>query len=413
VRLRRVISSLAAVVLGSGLFLGAEIGPANVASAKSAKTVPESGENPVINNVVITGTAGDYTLTVQGSGFGSSPVVSSSSGYSSVTTPYLGDVNNFRIGDNAELGHGEWGFESTGGFDANVLLYESWSDTQIVVSNFGGAPGDALIVAVWNSVSMNGAVWGGNDPSSSSSPHISSVTISGTGEQIQILVQGTGFGSAPAGLPYTGDLNDFFFWDARSHCGAGSSLYSSGGSYFGDRNPDSVPLSYTEWTNTEIEITELAGSYDVPCGVNEPGDPVAVAVWNSSATSDTGPQTAWGGFLPNLFEPRYHSPAIFLATTHQSFSFAVLASGNPAPNIADTATRITEKGKLPAGILFKADGNGMAILHGTPSTRSTRTYKITFDATNFAGSVLQEFRLTVDGSQRSGRIERTVDRTGH
>ena len=68
-------------------------------------------QRPQINSVHFSGSPGNYTLTIKGSGSGS-PVVS---------LPFTGDVSNFRIGDAAQVGHGEWGY--TG--DLNMLISAS------------------------------------------------------------------------------------------------------------------------------------------------------------------------------------------------------------------------------------------------------------------------------------------------
>jgi len=59
---------------------------------------------PQITHVEFSGSSGNYTVTTNGSGFGRAEV----------SLPYTGDVSNFRIGDNAELGHGEWGYSGDG-----------------------------------------------------------------------------------------------------------------------------------------------------------------------------------------------------------------------------------------------------------------------------------------------------------
>src|SRR5208282_6176972 len=111
---------------------------------------PVLAQTPQINSVQFSGAAGNYTLTLSGTNFGNP----------AVTLPHTGDVSNFRIGDNTELGHGEWGY--TG--DANGLTYSSWSNTAIVVSKFGGQPCDSITIALWNEASQAGGTWGGNVP---------------------------------------------------------------------------------------------------------------------------------------------------------------------------------------------------------------------------------------------------------
>lgn len=240
-------------------------------------------QTPQINAVQFTGSAGNYSFTLYGSGFGSP----------TVAVPFRGDVANFRIADSAQVGHGEWGY--TG--DANFLTYESWSDSAIAVSGFGGQPCDAVTIAVWNAASHNAGTWGGNVPCSVSPPQITSVQLSGTGAGLQIIVHGTGFGPAPSNMPAAGtagDMNYFWFLDFRSHCGASSSLFEAGFERWGG-TPDPVTLHYESWSNDQIIVSGFGGMYGTGCAVYETGDPIAIVVYNSQDTVDTEAQTAWGG----------------------------------------------------------------------------------------------------------------------
>lgn len=228
---------------------------------------------PTIGSVQWTGSAGNYTLIVSGSGFGSA----------TVPLAFTGDVSNFAISDRSQ--QAEWGY--TG--DANLLTFLYWSDSTIAVSGFGGQPGDAVVISLWNSISQAGVTWGGNVPTTATTPQITSVQLSGTGQDLQIVVQGSGFGPAPSTLPAAGsfaDLNYFRFWDFRSHCGAVSSLFEAG---FGS---DSVTLGYQSWSDSQIVISGFGGTYGQGCATYQSGDPVAIAVWN---TADASLQTAWGG----------------------------------------------------------------------------------------------------------------------
>jgi hypothetical protein len=258
---------------------GAAVSLLIVLAAKSAPA-----QTPQINVVQFSGSAGNYTVTLKGSGFGG-PTVS---------LPYTGDVSNFRIGDNAQVGHGEWGY--TG--DANVLTYRSWSDATVVLSGFGGNPCDSVGIALWNKTSGRAGTWGGNVPCTVSTPQITSVELSGTGAALQIVVHGSGFGSAPATMPppgSAGDLNYFWLIDFASHCGASSSRFEAGFKGWGINSPDSVTLYYESWSDDQIVISGFGGAYGSGCATYEAGDPITIAVYNSADTSDTGAQTAWGG----------------------------------------------------------------------------------------------------------------------
>jgi serine/threonine-protein kinase len=238
----------------------------------TAKSPDAAG--PRIASVRFSESAGGYALTIAGSGFGS-PTVSS---------PYTGGVPNFRIGDATQAA--EWGYRR----GRNHLTFTSWSDSVVAVSGFGGQPGDAVIVVLWNAASGTAATWGGNVPTTAVTPRIASVRISGTGPNVRIVVQGSGFGPAPATMPAegsSGNLKYFHFLDFRSHCGGKAWLFDAG------FRGDSVTLGYRSWSNSQIVISGFGGTYGEGCAVYQPGDPIAIAVWNT--TDGKGPATAWGG----------------------------------------------------------------------------------------------------------------------
>jgi len=256
-----------------------------VCAAPSVADAACTGCRPLIHSVSFSGSPGNYTVSVHGHGLGGS----------TVALPFSGDVSNFRIGDNAQLGRGEWGYAG----DSRALHYMVWSPSEVVVSGLGANAGDALVIALWNAVTGRGVTWGGNvPPGTSDTPTISSVGFSslGTPADLRIVVKGDSFGPAPTRLPFVGDLNSFYFWDGRAHCGS-SSAFTAGGKYFGDAPTDTVTLRYQSWTNTKIVINGFSGSYGSACNDLRTGDPVAVSVWNTADRSETGPQTAKRGLI--------------------------------------------------------------------------------------------------------------------
>lgn len=253
----------------------------NAVAAAMLSIASMANGNPEITGVQFSGSPGDCTLTITGSGFGTLPGL-----------PFAGDSSYFRIADAAQLGFGEWGY--TG--DAKSLTYESWSDTQIQMSGFGGQPGDAIAMAVWNPDTGLGATWGGNVPGGTGTPQVTSVTFSGSGQDLQIDIRGSGFGNAPVAMPFTGDLDYLGFGDFRTHCGDGSALFGAGFGGWGVVSASSVTLNFQSWSDNEIVIDGFAGSYGEGCATLQDGDPVVINVWNTSDTDFTGPQTAWGGF---------------------------------------------------------------------------------------------------------------------
>jgi hypothetical protein len=317
-----------------------------------ANFLPSSSCNPQITSVGISGSSGNYTVTVNGSGFGIPPS----------TFPFTGDSAYFRIADAAQIGYGEWGY--TG--DGNMLTYQSWSDTQIQVSGFGGHPGDAIIVGVWNPVTGAGMAWGGNVPGGSGTPQITSVTFSGNGTNLQIYIAGTGFGSAPTNMPFAGDLNQFIFGDSRTHSGGGSALFEAGGALWGQRSPDAVTLIYQSWSDSQIVIGGFAGAYGQGAATYQASDPVTIEIWNTSDTDQTGPQTAWGGIIipRSSFSVNPQITGVVFSGSPGNYTVTVNGSGfgnlqSALPFTGDTSNfRIADAAQLGYGEWgYTGDGN--------------------------------------------------------
>jgi hypothetical protein len=277
--------------------------------------VPQQVAKVDIDSVRFSGGPGDYTLSIEGHGFGTSVV----------SLPFRGDVPNFRIGDKAKAC--EWGY--TG--DGYGLNYLFWSDTNVVVSGFGGQPGDAIIVAVWNADSGAGATWGGKVPGGALTPRIRWVRLSGGGRDLHIIVRGEGFGPPPADLPPSGSPGHsryFSFQDFHGHCGFASSLFSAGGRGWDTAKLDAVGLIFESWSDTDIVISGFGDGYGAGCATYEAGDPVAVALWTSASIDRGGRQTAWGG--------TGDAPEVSLGQTVDEV-FAIL--GEP-DQIVDLGTRV-------------------------------------------------------------------------
>jgi hypothetical protein len=280
-RHRRATAALSATivaVLATLLLLSSSVG----ATTSSASATISS--SPVISHVGLRwGAGGNVTVTIQGTGFGQSPV----------PVPYYGNSLYLVIVDSAQLGYSNYGF----GQDGNVLFYQEWSPSRIVVSSFFPSPGDAFEITVWSTATATGMSAAGNvPPRIANEPSIRNVDFSGSGRHLHITITGSDFGAAPHALPFTGDLNFFSFTDSRIHFETNPSLFGAGGSYFG-LGSNAVTLVYTSWTDTKIVISGFAGAYSHHGWVVEKGDPVNFVVWNTGDTSFTGLQTAWGGLI--------------------------------------------------------------------------------------------------------------------
>jgi hypothetical protein len=243
-----------------------------------------AGTGPQIVNVDLV----SRDMIISGWGFGNMARMPSSG-----MSPYLSIVDYQLI----EFGpYDEWGY--TG--DYYTLRYISWTDTQIELSGFPASPGDAVTIALWNPATGAGATWGGNVPGGSGMPQISSVTFAGSGTNMQVCILGSGFGGAPTNLPFTGVLNQFIFQDHFTHS-PGPGSFEAGATDWGYNTPDSVTLNYQSWTDGQITLNGFGGAYGQ--GINntlQNGDPVTIVIWNTTDADQTGPQTAWAGFVSAL-----------------------------------------------------------------------------------------------------------------
>ena len=115
--------------------------------------------------------------------------------------------------------------------------------------------------------------------------------------------------------------------------------------------------------------------------------PVTIKATNSSGSTATLSLTIT---VQAATGPAITSGAAAYFTVGQAGAFAVTATGAPTP-------AITETGALPAGLTFTDEGNGTALLQGTP-TGTGGTTNLTMTATNASGTTTQQFSLIVDAA---------------
>ena len=127
-----------------------------------------------------------------------------------------------------------------------------------------------------------------------------------------------------------------------------------------------------------------------------------------SGTPDSGSDdsytftvTASNGVLPSATQT-------FLLTVTQAPAFTTPANATftvATPGIFNVETRanpvaaLTKTGSLPGGVSFSDDGDGTAMLEGTPAAGSAGSYSITITAANgITPNATQTFALTIEGS---------------
>lgn len=129
------------------------------------------------------------------------------------------------------------------------------------------------------------------------------------------------------------------------------------------------------------------------------GYPGAMGDWFSAAKhGEIESFHAWSYANPGPAEPPSPQNSLTIssaaATTFdvaQASTFEVTTTGLPAPSLE-------ESGALPGGITFNDNGNGTAVLAGTPTNGTQGSWPLIITATNTSGSVSQSFGLTVVGT---------------
>jgi hypothetical protein len=90
--------------------------------------------------------------------------------------------------------------------------------------------------------------------------------------------------------------------------------------------------------------------------------------------------------------PAFTSAASTAFIEQQAGTFGVTTTGFPT-------AALSISGALPTNVTFTDNGNGTATLSGTPPAGSAGVYPLTLSATNAAGTVTQNFSLTVNSAQ--------------
>ena len=85
-------------------------------------------------------------------------------------------------------------------------------------------------------------------------------------------------------------------------------------------------------------------------------------------------------------------PAI-TATVGAALHRVIRATGYPAPALAET-------GPLPRGLTFTVNGNGTALIAGTPAAGSRGRYRITITATNPSGTAARHLKIIMRRHRR-------------
>ena len=233
---------------------------------------------PTVTKVEFSGSAGAYKATLSGKSFGAAP---SGVPCNDCSIPEFTLIATHNI------------------FTSLTYNITGWSNTKITLTGISGSAGDAVYADVKNDSAKNLATWGGNFPGGKGNPVIKSVAFSGKGANTAITVTGSGFGTAPDGVPGTGNVPYFNFvqYNIKNPM---QYNYPWGAGWQAQGIADNVTLKYKSWTNTKIVISGFAGNYGMDGFVNVKNDPYFIWLWTPPGQDpgSTGPQTAIGGRLP-------------------------------------------------------------------------------------------------------------------
>ena len=248
---------------------------------------------------------------------------------------------------------------------------------------------------------------GGNVPQPPASyPTISSVQFSGSGQNLQIIINGNNFGPAPVQMPYVGDLNYFGFADFRTHSSYGSALFAAGSEGWGVVSPDSVTLKYQSWTNNQIIISGFSGTYGQDNATVENGDPILITLWSTGASSYTGPQTMWGGFVSTTANTTLYAVTFTESGLPTGTSWSVTFNGQTE---SSTGSSITFSGippgtytytVIPPSGYFASPSSGSVTV-----TSSNVTEPISFSQQTYSLTIYSEDGGSVTYVYPEGNIE--------
>jgi hypothetical protein len=244
-----------------------------------------------IARVAFQGTNAALKLTISGSGFGLAPP---GVPCTSCSTPFI------------QMGG------RIGCFDSYNIVF--WSQETIILSGVQANPDNTILVAITNPQDKTVGTLSVVTPRTIglSSPKIRSVTFAGSRKNLNMAIVGSGFGTAPPGVPGEFSFAFFSFIDLPLD----SSQWQAG--YAGCGTSDAVALDYALWSNTKILISGFGREYGRGPRTQHnkwivtPGDLVAIAVANSGKNglkigyssnptafgSPLGTGAVWVGQLP-------------------------------------------------------------------------------------------------------------------
>lgn len=188
-----------------------------------------------------------------------------------------------------------------GGTPGDTAAGQGWSKTKLVRLGALLATACTLLI-VYTLVRLRPAT-----------PEIRSVQFTATGNSQSIVLEGRGFGSAPADLPHLPAMaKTGYFRIFNSNCSARSLGCEAG--YIRDK----LGLNYRSWSSNRIWVSDY--------GVGSEGDAIEIGVWNPQAEQGAA-AAAWGGNIPPVKPGTPQILKVMFDTSGEDLGITVLGKG--------------------------------------------------------------------------------------
>ncbi|HEY1614053.1 MAG TPA: hypothetical protein VGF97_10220 [Rhizomicrobium sp.] len=220
---------------------------------------------PKILGVSFTGSPGNYSATITGKNFGPTP-----EGIPCTACQPLQVQVVDLVSQPAQ----------------QVINVTAWSDTSVTVTGLALAKHDALRIAIYNQTIGNVGAWGGNVSFTKGMPHIGTIVPSGSGQNLTLTINGSGFGDAPDVIGQNTNSPFFVFTDYNAMA-PGTDGFPWNAGFCGQNDCNGVTIGYVSWTDTQIVVSGFGSEYGGSSNweVN-PKDAFCVGIWPSSSTSN-------------------------------------------------------------------------------------------------------------------------------
>ena len=157
-----------------------------------------------------------------------------------------------------------------------------------------------------------------------------------------------------------------------------------GGEYYlGSTDPGLGQATVMAWNGTNLSASlsfNSTGIYQVHVRAKNSAGAWSTAVLAPSLQVNPAP------VAPTITSPSSYTTGVRQIITPANFTFTTTGTPDPA---------LSEIGALPSGLTFTDSGNGKSNFSGMVAAGTAGTYNITIRATNSAGSISQNFVLTI------------------